>query len=430
MFNKQALIDAFVVRPPAPPAPTPGLYNFQREEDGLVGRYHLRVERDGSGLLLANAKASCLLSVTGVLAAKLLLEGQPQKKVVRVLERNYRGADSAKLKQDVEEVAQTLWQMIRPGRRFPTLDLDDHRAPDAWRQLSAPMCADVEVGSAETGRAIVDQLCALAVPQVVFVVPHSSDPKALVELVEHAEDVGLISGARARASDLQRDGLIDDLAKAGLDHLDIFYASSESAYHDVMLGSGDWNKANKCFEAVKAKEIYAVAVVPLVERHLEDLLAIVEKLRANAVEHAVVYALVSTTGGSGALNPDGLPQMVSVVEEVAEQTGSNSMLWAPPVELSPGQHLPHAMQAGPRAVGQGCVRVTANGELIPAAGPTRSVGNLLSGDWAALWGNPVFKPWREGTALAGRCDICTGMATCVAGCPKDPATWARSGGDA
>ena len=46
----------------------------------------------------------------------------------------------------------------------------------------------------------------------------------------------------------------EDLAKAGLDHLDLLFASSESAYHDVMLGSGDWNKTIKCFEAIKAKD--------------------------------------------------------------------------------------------------------------------------------------------------------------------------------
>jgi MoaA/NifB/PqqE/SkfB family radical SAM enzyme len=363
------------------------------------------------------------------MAAKLLLEGKEPKVVVRVLERSYRGADSARLKADVDEVAETMWQMVRPGRRFPSLDLDDHRAPDSWRKLSAPLCADVELGDPGTGRAIVDQLCALAVPQVVFVVPHGADPSALVELVEHAEDVGLISGVRARATDVRREGLIDGLAKAGLDHLDLLFASSESAYHDVMLGHGDWANAGRCFEAVKSKEIYAVGVVPLVERHLEDLYTIAATLRGYNVDTAATYALVSTTGGSGALSPDGLPQLASVVEEVAEQSGVN-ILWAPPVELSPGQHLPHAMQPGPRAVGQGCIRVTASGEVIPAAGPARSAGNLLSGDWAAIWGQDALKPWREGTALAPRCATCTGMATCAIGCPRDPATWARSGGDA
>ncbi|MBN2360948.1 MAG: hypothetical protein JXR83_15945 [Deltaproteobacteria bacterium] len=426
---KQAIIDAFIVRQPASPAPGPGLYHFTREEDGLIGRYHLRVERDGSGLLLANAKAACLLSTTGVLAAKLLLEGRPIKAVVGTLARSFRGASRARLRADVDEVAEAIWQMVRPGRRFPPLDLDDQRAPDSWRQLSAPLCADVELGDPETGRAIVDQLCALAVPQVVFVVPHGGDPGALVGLVEHAEDLGLITGVRGRATDLRQAGLVERLAKAGLDHLDLLFASSESAYHDVMLGHGDWNNACKCFEEIKTREIYAVGVVPLVERHLEDLATIAATLRGHGVEHAVVFALVSKTGGSGALSPDGLPQMASVIEEVAEQSGVG-IVWAPPVELSPGQHLPHAIQPGPRAVGQGCVRVTASGDLIPATGTMRSAGNLLSDDWATVWGGAAFKPWREGTALAARCATCTGMATCAIGCPRDAATWACAGGEA
>jgi hypothetical protein len=51
----------------------PGLYHYVWEEGDTYTRFHLRVEGDGEGLLLANASASARLSAAGVLIAKELL---------------------------------------------------------------------------------------------------------------------------------------------------------------------------------------------------------------------------------------------------------------------------------------------------------------------------------------------------------------------
>ena len=48
----------------------PGLYHFFRESEATYTRFHLRVDLDGSGMLLVNATAGARLSPTGVIIAK------------------------------------------------------------------------------------------------------------------------------------------------------------------------------------------------------------------------------------------------------------------------------------------------------------------------------------------------------------------------
>ena len=57
----------FTIQRPEPPEPIPaGLYHAVQERGGEINRLHLRVEPDGSGMLLANASAALRLTPVGV----------------------------------------------------------------------------------------------------------------------------------------------------------------------------------------------------------------------------------------------------------------------------------------------------------------------------------------------------------------------------
>jgi hypothetical protein len=57
-------------RIPAEPMIPPGLYHAMQEADGIYTRFHLRVELDGTGMLIANATAAARLSPSGVIITK------------------------------------------------------------------------------------------------------------------------------------------------------------------------------------------------------------------------------------------------------------------------------------------------------------------------------------------------------------------------
>jgi hypothetical protein len=106
---------------PAKPEPVaPGLYHYFEDEGGQYTRFHLRVEPDGSGMLLANATTAARLSPTGVVIARDLLEGEPETAVFAHLKEQFKGTDEAIMQADLQQVQAILQQLIAPTPTTPS----------------------------------------------------------------------------------------------------------------------------------------------------------------------------------------------------------------------------------------------------------------------------------------------------------------------
>lgn len=417
---KDALKRAFVPRAAGAPPVPPGLTSFTRESQGLVARFHLRVEPDGSGLLLANAASACRLSAPGVLIAERLLSGAAPEEVAKEVGRRFSGVGAGRVEGDVRRVAQVLEEMVRPDGGWPLRDLDERGTSAHRRTLSAPLAADVEPAEdPERAREILDRLWEVGVPQAVLVLGEGQDARPLVPLVERAEDLGMIAGVRGRATDLPGDGVLDALVEAGLDRLDVFWGGAD---HDDLFGAGDRQATLDRFETARRLETCPVAVVPVVDATLGRLGEIVGPLPEQGVPAVVFYALVAGDL-PGALRPEALAQAAAEAEEAADRLGLN-LVWAAPSRPAAGESLVAAARRGPRCAGEAAVRVRADGGIVPPTGPARSAGSLLEDPWSRIWDDPAFAAWRSAVDDPPRCDACPGLAVCAAGCPKDPASWA------
>jgi radical SAM protein with 4Fe4S-binding SPASM domain len=426
---KDQLRRALIPRPrPAAESPAPGLRHYEREIDGARVRYHLRVELDGSGLLIAGAAAVCRLAPSGVVIAEGLLAGQPHGAIRERVRDLFRGARRQQVDADLDRVKQTLADMAFPGRRYPLFNLDDPEATARGRALFAPLCAELGLDGSGDPVARLDALWKVAVPQVIFAHLPGAPPELVVRAVEHAEDLGMIAGVRAPARVLDEDELLARLVDAGLDHVDVYLAATgddrAAAFHDAHLGVGDHEAALEVFARCAALELCPVAVLPLVAGSLEHLETTMEALPDHGVRAACLFALAEAPGveAAGGLSAGALRQAVATAEELAD-TLSLNLVFAPAVERDPNMELADQLRRGPRTAGEASVRVTPDGAVIPAHGAPRAAGNLLE-RFAEIWSDDAFTPLREATAERERCEACPGLSACARGCPAEPANWA------
>lgn len=420
-----AIRNALTLRVAGEPAVVPGLRPFAGEVDGRPVRYHLRVDPDGAGLVVVNASASCRLSSSGVLIVRELLGGAAEPEVVRRLLATFRGVDRARAAADVMRVRQTLHRMACGGPCGPVLSLDESGATARRHALAAPLGADLWVAGevpAERLRALWDA----GVPHVVFALPPGGDVEALPQAVERAEDLGLVAGVRARAGDLAGDGLLERLAEAGLDHLQLAWAGSEAGVHDGLFGAGDLDRALRLVESARALELYVSAVVPLTAPWAYDFDDEAASLAALGLRSAAVWAVAvdADEATDGSVPRRALRQVAALAEEAADRRGL-AVTWCAPVERDPAVTLAEQVCRGPRAAGEATVRIEADGAVLPPVGPPQVAGRLGVDAWSAIWGHAAFRPWREETADPPRCGTCAGLAVCRDGCPADPTTWAR-----
>ncbi len=415
--------------PSAPPAVEPGLYHTAREVNGNFTRYHLRVERDGSGMLIANASAAVRLTPTGVVMAQDLLENKEEARIVSDLVAQFSGVDEAQLHADIGRVRNLIEAMLNPGDTFPIFSLDDALLSPFGAQLIAPLQAGVPVAPPEALLPLLDQLWEVAIPHVVFYIAKADEAEHLARAVEHAEALGMIAGVRGLATTLHAKGLLPALWQAGVDHVTVVYASSDPAVHDALCGPGDHAAAVSVFHWLQENEIAAVAEIPLVKSTVELPEETVEALLELGADSLSFVAYPTTwaqlAAEDGALPVEALPQVATEVEESASLAGVR-FIWEPPVERDPRLSLREQIQQGPRCSAEVAVRVEADGEVIPPRGPYRSAGNLLHDTWESIWNDPAFRHYRERVeSPVERCEACPGLALCVTACPADPEGWAR-----
>jgi len=403
----------------------PGLHHFAREKDGMICRFHLRVDSAGDGLLVANAAAMARLAPSGVVIAKALLEGNERSAIVARLKKMFRGASAERIAADVAAVERMIARMESPDDGYPILNLADPALGPKSLPLERPIMADVPLCEPARAARVMERLWALGIPHVVFIAPADCNESHLTQAVERGSDLGLITGVRGRGSDLAAANRVADMAAAGLDHLDVYCFSAEERSHDAFAGQGDCTMALRALSAARNCEVCAVAQLALVRSTLDSIERLLETLAGRGIENASIFAIAAAENEANAAEPlaaDELPPAAAIVEEAAERAGMR-LTWQPTVRFDPSAPLAEQLCRGPRTSGDWSIRVEPDGAVFLPRGPAASAGNLLEDDWATIANSEPFAAYRRRLASDTHCDDCPGLAICAADCPREPAGW-------
>ena len=396
-----------------------GIHHFRREGGGRVTRFHLRVEEDGSGLLLANASVAARLSAAGVVIAHGILKDRAADHIRDDVRRIFRGADDARLHSDLEKVTGFIQTLANPEDNYPIFNLDDPSAGPP-RKLMAPFHAQLPVADPDQIKPLLGRLWECGVAHVTFQVVKSSTPEHAVRNVEQAEDLGMISGLSAIAGWMLARSLMERLAVVGVDYITVPLLFSEEPRQDFLLGPGDFSAAMQVFSECAAREVCPVAEIPLFKDNVPEIESILEVLRERGVQNVLYYGIASAHQPAG-LDRAELIQAASIVDELS-RAANVRYVWLPAV--SRGGSLSDVIEDGPRSAGDVSIRVEADGSVFPSRGPKISAGNLLNDAWPAIWNHEVFKRYRDRVESPTRCDLCPGLEICAADCPGEPAGYA------
>ena len=404
-------------------------------------RVHLRVEPDGRGLLVLNASQVLHLNQTATEYARLILERVPEAEAVRTIRRRYR-VDVAAAQADYRRVQEQLETLIASdGAVCPIHGLDLERVDPFSVPLTAPYrmdlaltyrcnnacphcyvarSADYPEMDTQAWKAILDRVWEVGIPHVCFTGGEATMREDLVELVAHAEGLGLVTGLLTNGRRLSEAAFVRDLVDAGLDHTQITLESHDESVHDGMVAApGAWRETVQGIREAVAAELYTTTNTTLTRENvpgIEETVAFIASLGVPTFAcNSLIYAGRGSTVGTGFREGE-LAPVLERVREAADRHGVR-LIWYTPTQycaLSPLQ-LELGVKACTAALYNMCVEP--DGSVIPCQSYYQPLGQILKDPWDAIWNHDLAVSLRERRYAPEKCRECPEFSICGGGCP-------------
>ena len=361
-----------------------GMYSYLTPPDAENQyRLHLRVEKNGSGILVINASTVLHLNQTAVEYAYYIIKGTPTDEVVQHVARRY-DADQGQIRQDFEAFQEQIETLIHTPDLDPVTYLEIERQ-EPYTDLSAPYRLDcaltyrVGVGSKQEDapvdrvdrelttkewKTILRKAYNAGIPHILFTGGEPTLREDLPELLQTAEDLGLVTGLLSDGLKLSDKAYLDALLTSGLDHLMMIFDPGNEK---------DW----QVLEVVLPEDLFTT--VHLTLKNGTDLHPVIErlaKLGANAISLSAVE-----------------PEMVEQLQSLRDDAAIHQLelIWDMPVPYSGNNPVSLELenaedQEVPEGAGKAWLYVEPDGDVLPAQGLYEQVlGNMLTDSWEKIW---------------------------------------------
>ena len=373
--------ELFSARQPIPA----GMYQYQSLPDSdLPYKLHLRVEEDGSGILIINASTVLHLNQTAAELAYYLIQGKSDEEIIALISERY-DVDTQQASDDLVDFTRRIDSLLQMEDLDPVTYLDIARVSPYSQKLSAPYRMDcaltyqvreaVDEGvapvervsrelSTEEWKQVLENIQLAGIPQVVFTGGEPTLRDDLPDLITKAEELGIVCGLLTDGLSLTTKKAVDVLLKKGLDHI-------------MLLADADTKKFWSAVNRLMPEDIAVTVHITLTVENAGSINETLDKLAKADVTHL-----------SLSTNDDNLAEVLEDANQRAVDLGM-TLVWDLPVPYSSSN--PVAFELGkskaphPDGAGKAWMYVEPDGDVLPAQGINKVLGNLLTDPWKKIW---------------------------------------------
>lgn len=364
----------------------PGNYQATiTNEDGSPLRLHLRVEKDGLGLLIVNASTILHLNQTATEIAYHLIQNTPEEEAIQEMLKRYRSSYT-EIREDFKNMKIRLTSLLNTPDLDPETFLDIERVDLHGQEISAPLRLDCaltyQLSSGEASiyaptdrvarnldseewKKILEKAWASGIPHIVFTGGEPTLRPDLPELIEHAEQLGQVTGVISDGLRFTEKDYLESLLKAGLDHI-LFILNPEEEH--------SW----EALRDVLGEDVFTTVHLTVTARKPLDASSLLPKLSKMGVS-------------SLSLSTDE-PEMQKTLAAFQQKAAENgfALVWDLPVPYSRNNPISLEMESAEsrkEGAGHTWLYVEPDGDVLPGQGINQVLGNFLTSEWEEIWLN-------------------------------------------
>ncbi len=405
-------------------------------------RLHLRMEEDGSGVLVINASRVVFLNSTATVIVHEFMKGKTEDETVKTLLKRYK-VDAETARKDYKETLFIVNTFAKTPDICPVSYLGVQKVEPFQKRLSAPYRMDIALthrcnnkcihcyagGPKETAELstkdwelVIDKLERLAIPQVVFTGGEPTLREDLADLIAYAEKKGLVSGLVTNGRKLKDNDYLNALIKAGLDHIQITLESNDREIHDKITATpGSWEETLQGLKNAIASPIYTVSNTTLNKLNVDTIQETIEFLHELGLKQFACNSLIYSGSAPEiakdfALEESTLTPILTQIRDKANHLGMD-FTWYTPTEYC--EVNPLQLELGIKSC-SACrinMAIEPDGTVIPCQSYFTSLGNILRDEWKNIWNHPLCEKIRARKYAPEKCFECPTLNICGAGCP-------------
>ena len=440
------LRDLFVA-PPAPPAP--GLYTYPIALDGGQRRIHLRIEKDGSGVLFVDVTDVIHLNTTAAEMAKLALDDVPLEQARAGLTRRFNHVDRKQLAHELTSIYDMIARFQEADGSCAVCTVADRLdfQPIFSTPVQAPFKADVALTYAcnnacphcynEPDRfempsltldewfRVLDKLAEIGVPHIILTGGEPTLHPDLPAIIRYADELGLVVGMNSNGRRLAHVPTMTAIAGAGLNHVQITLETFDADVHDAMVGApGAFAQTVRGIENALASGIHTITNTTLMRRNQHQAVTIVDFLHNLGLRTFAMNGMIYAGGGFD--DPDAIPaaEMAATLVAVRDRAEELEMnfLWYTVTDYC--QLSPLELDLSPKRcnAAEYSICIEPNGDVLPCQSYYVAGGNILDDPWDDIWNSALFRSFRDreenpqAAGLPEMCWDCPDLEMCGGGC--------------
>ncbi len=360
-----------------------GMYTYQTPADAAYQyRLHLRIEEDGTGILIINASTVLHLNQTAVEFAYHVINETDEEEAAAKIARRYRIAKQEALN-DFQEFKMKIETLIETPDLDPVSFLGVERQEPYSAHISAPYRLDCaltyrvnaqsQTSDAPTDRVdreldreewldVIKKALDVGIPHLLFTGGEPTLRDDLPDLLTKAEELGLVTGLLTDGLKLSDPKYLNLLLQNGLDHLMLIFDPEKP---------DNWHTLS----AILAEDLFTTVHLTLKgEENLRPHIKKLAEMGANALS-------LSTSEPKLAQELHDLRNFAAVLQL--------ELVWDMPVPYSSNNPVSLELAAeetkAPEGAGIAWLYVEPDGDVLPAQGYNVVLGNILTDSWDEIW---------------------------------------------
>ncbi len=366
---------------PIKPIPS-GIYHYiSPPDDPRNYRLHLRLEPGGNGVLIINASTILHLNQTAAEYAYYLVNNEPVEQAAHKMVERYH-VELEQAKNDYQELVDRIQTLINTPDLDPVTFLDLDRIRPFTGHITAPYRLDCALTYRITGRttetalvkrvdrelntnewkSVLDKAWSVGIPHIIFTGGEPTLRDDLPELIAHAESNDQVTGLISDGLRLSERNYLDSMLQTGLDHLMIIFQPDNEAAWDALENS-------------LVEDLFVAVHLTLDDKNVDELSGLIDQLAERGVKAISLSAHDQSLYG--------------VLEKLRSQVANLNLelVWNLPVPYSMFNPVDLETELIEQIEGEGIawLYVEPDGDVLPAQGVNRVLGNILSDNWDQIW---------------------------------------------